>query len=297
MSRRGEPVIVVHQMAKVGSRSWVEAVKPPAGGMGLMPLHCHFVMPHNREAIAAVYGAPAMQQTIANMLLPRNMLRSGAAAWAEIEGARARGEVVRVVTGMRDPIARSISFVVFMADFYGHTTLPLSPRAPVSADYAIDFLRQNWKAVLERREPEGTFEWLLWFVTGAYRTWFDDELRAAYGVDLRETPFERSGGMQRVQGELAEILAYRAEDMLPSSRGHDSLLKQARACLGTEIPEFPSVNTSHTRRSSALSDEMRRRFALPDDMLDAIYDDATVRHFYSPDEIGEFRRRWNVRKE
>jgi hypothetical protein len=297
MSRRGEAVIVVHQMAKVGSRSWVEAAKPPAGRMEAMPLHCHFVMPHNRETIAAAYRDPAKQQTIANMLLPRNMLRSGAAAWAEIEGARARGEVIRVITGIRDPIARSISFAVFMADFYGHTTLPLSPRAPMSADFAIDFLQKNWKAVLDGQTPDSTFEWLLWFVTGAYRTWFDDELLAAHGIDLRATPFERGAGVQHVRGGLAEILAYRAEDMLPSSRGHDGLLQQARAFLGTEITEFPSVNTSHTRRSSALSDELRRRFSLPDDMLDAIYDDATVRHFYSRDEIGEFRRRWGVRKE
>jgi hypothetical protein len=235
MSRRGEAVIVVHQMAKVGSRSWVEAAKPPAGRMEAMPLHCHFVMPHNRETIAAAYRDPAKQQTIANMLLPRNMLRSGAAAWAEIEGARARGEVIRVITGIRDPIARSISFAVFMADFYGHTTLPLSPRAPMSADFAIDFLQKNWKAVLDGQTPDSTFEWLLWFVTGAYRTWFDDELLAAHGIDLRATPFERGAGVQHVRGGLAEILAYRAEDMLPSSRGHDGLLQQARAFLGTEI--------------------------------------------------------------
>jgi hypothetical protein len=75
------------------------------------------------------------------------------------------------------------------------------------------------------------------------------------------------------------------------------LLECARTFLETDFAEFPSVNTSQTRRSSALSEEMRRRFSLPQDMLDAIYDDETVRHFYSPDEIGEFRRRWSGRKE
>jgi len=284
-------------MAKVASRSWIEAAKPFAARTGVTPLHCHFVVPRNREMIAAVYRDTTKEQTIANMLLPRSMLRSGAAAWAEIKDARDRGEVIRIITGMRDPVARSISFVVFMADFYGHTTLPLNPRAAVSADYVIAFLQENWKAVLERRAPDSTFEWLLWFVTGAYRTWFDDELRVSYGVDVRATPFERGVGVQRLQGERVDILAYRTEDLAPSSRGHPGLLKHARAFLETGFPEFPNVNTSRTRRSSALSDEVRRRFSLPDDMLDAVYDDATVRHFYSPDEIEGFRRRWSERRD
>jgi hypothetical protein len=207
-------------MAKVASRSWIEAAKPCAALTGGTPLHCHFVMPLNREMIAAVYRDPARRQTIANMLLPRNMLRTGAAAWTEIENARARGNVIRVITGMRDPVARSISFVVFMADFYGHTALPLTPHGPVTADFVIGFLQENWRAVLERREPDGTFEWLLWFVTGAYRTWFDDEFCAAYGVDVRATPFERDAGAQRVRGGLVDILAYRAEDLIPSSFRH-----------------------------------------------------------------------------
>ncbi len=284
-------------MAKVASRSWIEAARPFAARWGSVPLHCHFVLPGNRERIDAVYRDPANEQTIANMLLPRNLLRSGAAAWTEIEGARARGEVIRVITGMRDPVARSISFLVFMADFYGHTLLPLSPRAPISADYAIGFLQNSWKAVLEQREPHGTFEWLLWYVTGAYRAWFDDEFRAAYGIELRAMPFARDNGVQRVRNELTDILAYRVEDMLPSSRGHAGLLRQARTFLESDLLEFPKVNTSQTRRSSALSAEMRRRFSLPQDMLDAIYEDATVRHFYAPDEIAEFRRRWGSEKE
>jgi hypothetical protein len=286
-------VILVYQMTKVASRSWIEAAKSTQAPENSVPIHCHFVLPCNRERIAAVYGLPAAQQTIANMLLPKNLLRSGASAWAQIQSARQRQEKIRIVSGMRDPVARSISLIVFMADFYGHVSCPLSPRAPMSADYVVSYLQENWRWVLERREPEQTFEWVLWYLNDAFRTWFPSEFGAVFGVDVLEGTFRAQEAMQRMSTPSADVFIYRVEDMLPEEPGYARLLAQASSFLGTALTSFPNVNNSTTRRSRALSEEVRRQFWLPDEMLDAIYGEPVVQHFYDRDEILAFKQRWS----
>jgi len=286
-------VILLYQMPKVASRSWIEAARPALVGEDSVPVHCHFALPRNRERIEAVHGLPSAQQTIANMLMARQMLRAGASGWAQIQSALQRQEKIRIVSGMRDPIARSISLIVFMADFYGHVSCPLSPRAPMSADYVVSYLQENWRWVLERREPDQTFEWLLWYLTDAFRTWFGSELRAVFGVDVLGGSFRSSDAAQRMSTSSADVFIYRVEDMVPEAPGYARLLAHASEFLGTTLVSFPSINTSTARRSRALSEEVRRQFWLPDEMLDTIYGEPVVQHFYNRAEILAFKQRWS----
>jgi len=286
---------VIHQMAKVASRSWVEAAKLAAPTEGSLAIHCHYAVPCHRERIEVVFGWPAARQTIANMYLPRNILRVGASAWEQIESARRRQERIQVVSGMRDPVARSISLIVFMSDFYGHVSRPLSPRAVVSPEYVVGSLQENWRLVLERREPGQTFEWLLWYLTDGFRNWFAGELGAAFGVDVLQGEFQVQEAVQRMRTPEADILIYRVEDMLPEAPGYAPLLAQANTFLGTTLTSFPIVNSSFQRRSRELSAEVRRQFWLPTDMLDAIYGEPVVQHFYHRDEILAFKKLWSAR--
>ena len=286
-------MILLYQMPKVASRSWIEAAKPALAAENSIPIHCHFALPSNRERIQAAYGLPAAQQTIANMLMAKQLLRAGASGWAQIQSARQRQERIRIISGMRDPIARSISLIVFMADFYGHVSCPLSPRAPMSADYVVSYLQGNWKRVLECREPDQTFEWVLWYLTDAFRTWFPSEIGAVFGVDVLKGTFRAQEAMQRMSTSSAEVFIYRVEDMLPEAPGYARLLAQANTFLGTTLTSFPNFNTSTSRRSRALSEQVRRQFWLPDEMLNAIYDEPIVQHFYNRDEILAFKQRWS----
>ncbi len=285
-------MIVIHQMAKVASQSWVQAARMSATFEGTAPVHCHFIVPANRQRIAAAYDVAESQQTIANMLLPRNMLRAGASAWSRIGAAQQAGRAIHVIAGTRDPVARSISLIVFMADFYGHVSRPLGPRAAMTADYVIEMLKRTWQDVLDCREPEASFEWLLWYLTGAFRFWFREEFGVAYGVDLLEGQDRAFAGTCRIDTGATKILIYRAEDMKPAAPGHSSLLTAASAFLENPLSDFPNVNTSDTRRSRALSEEIRTRFRLPADWLEAIYSEPIVRRFYSDAEIDTFKMRW-----
>lgn len=281
-------MILVYQMAKVASRSWIEAALPVDRSV----VHCHFIVPENRKRIARAYDVPVGQRTIANMLMPANLLRGGGRVWDQLQAAHAAGRPVRMITGVRDPVARSISLIMFMADFYGHVSRPLNPRNPPSAGYIIEALQRMWASVLAEIEPEQSFEWLWWYLTCAYRRWFEEELFAATGVDVLAYDY-RPG--QLIAGKMADILVYRVEDMRPGTQGHTALLAAASAFLGRPMTELPMVNTGDTRRSRDISSAVRRGFFLPDDVLDEIYTTESVRHFYTAAEIDGFKARWRTR--
>jgi hypothetical protein len=288
-------MILVYQMAKVASRSWVEQAQAAAAKNSEPTYHVHFATPRNLERIKAAMSVPPERQTIANMLMPRNMQRTGLEVCKEIEAARQKGVPIRVITGMRDPVARSISWLGFMADFYGHVSRPLNPRKPVAPEYMIDALQNLWQSVYENREPEDTFEWLAWFVTSSFRTWFDDELKAALGINVRASPFSAGLGAQQLSAPCVEALVYRVEDMTPTAPAHRALISSAERFLGTPLSELPNVNTSATRRTSTINAAVQQQLHLPQHLLDAIYDEPIVRHFYREEEIAAFKSRWSAR--
>lgn len=282
-------MLLVHQMAKVASQSWVEAA---VGAAAARPAHCHYVTPTNRDRITAALTVRAGEHTIDNGMLVRDLLRTGAATWDRLQAARREGHPVRVVTGVRDPVGRSVSMLVFMADFYGHVSLPLSPRRPTAPDVAIDLLHRTWSQVLEGTEPSGTFEWFLWYMIRAYRTWFDEEFAPVYDLDVLAHAYHGAGTVGRLREAAVDALIYRVEDMPPASAGHALLLRQAGEFFGTPVPVLPNVNANDARRSRDAAATIRERFRLPAPMLEAIYETKVVRHFYTAEEIATFKAHW-----
>ncbi|GAC1305157.1 MAG: hypothetical protein NVSMB10_08790 [Steroidobacteraceae bacterium] len=285
-------MLIVHQMTKVASETWLRVAQQAQPGVDRKVLHCHFMEPHNRQRIETALNEASVRKTIANMLMPRATLRRGAAAWAMLTTARQNDELVRVISGIRDPVARSISATIWMADFFGHVDLPLSPRAALAPDYVIEYLREMWRLVLEGGEPDGTFEWLLWYFTGAYRTWFAEELGAVFGIDVLQSPYIPAQASQRIAAPATDIFIYRVEDMHPSAPAYPALLAQASDFLRAPVQAFPSVNTSATRRSHEITAAVRRGFSLPAAVLEKIYGTPVIRHFYSDEEITGFMARW-----
>lgn len=282
-------MIIVHQMAKVASRSWIEAAKP-ATAQGEAPVHCHYIVPRDLEQMQARLGT--LRKTISNMVMPNYILRGGRKAWSLVEAARQGGRKIKIITGMRDPVARSISLMMFFIDFIGHVSRPLGPKAQPTAAYVIESLRETWNAVLGGNEPDATFEWMLWRLTGAYANWFEDELLPAYGANIGATPFRSGKAAEQLYTSNADVLVYRVEDMAPASAGHADLLQHAGEFLGMPLRAFPNVNAGRTRRSHALLEELHAHFRLPADMLDRIYAHPVVQHFYAAEEIDVFKRRW-----
>lgn len=281
-------MILVYQMAKVASIAWVEGAR----NRGLAPVHMHYLTDRSLSWLEELLLPHTPDDTIVNPLMLRHVVRSGRTAAAEVAAARARGERIQVITGMRDPVARSLSLLFFFADFCGHRNRRLNARSGASPEETCRFLRESWEDILAGSMPAGRFERLLWFMIGSYRDWFTAELQTVFGLDIRSTAFPAAVGAQRLAGPVSEALVYRAEDIPVRASGHVQLCNCADSFLGTSGWSFPEINSGRTRRSAALYEQTLSQFRLPASMLDAIYGAESVAHFYRPAEIALFRDRW-----
>jgi hypothetical protein len=109
---------------------------------------------------------------------------------------------------------------------------------------------------------------------------------------LGTAPFPVSEGAELLSGDGADALVYRFEDMAETAPANVALLKRASDFLGVRLSNMPQINAAATRRSFPRDQAAQESFRAPQPMLDAIYDDPIVSHFYSPAEIGAFKAKW-----
>jgi hypothetical protein len=285
-------MIVIYQMAKVASMAWTEAARNAPLGSPHEPVHIHYLTARNFRALEDILTSPRGWNGIANPLVATHILRKGKQMAPVIEAARAQGGAMRLVTGMRDPVARSLSLLAFFADFCGRAGDRLSARDGADADDVCAYLEQLWRSVISGKRPDGGFDQLLWHMTASYRTWFGDELETVFGIDIMSMPFPSGGGAQRMRHGHVDLLAYRVEDMHPDAAAHGALAEAATEFLEVSKFALPAVNTASTRRSYPLYAQVAAQFALPAALLDSIYDVPCVKHFYTAAEIAGFRRQW-----
>lgn len=248
-----EDAILVYQMGKVGSTAVTRSLR--AAGVRSRIYKPHFL---TREGMGR-----AERQYRKNWTGGRRALHLWESQYLHQRVRRRRdGGKWRVVTLVRDPVARNVSafFQTFDLD-YGH-------RNEAETERLVDaFLRE--------------FEW-----HDEPLTWLDAELRSVFGIDVYARPFPRSLGYEIYENDVASVLLLRLE-------GLEQAAPQAfHKWLGLE--GFAAVE-SNVGRAKSYSDSYRsfvENVRLPDSYLDRMYGSRYARHFYSDEEINAFRARW-----
>lgn len=116
--------------------------------------------------------------------------------------------------------------------------------------------------------------------------WFDRELKPSLGVDVYDHPFDPSLGYGLIETPSIRMLLLRQEslDAAPGALGR---------FLG--LPgdlEIVQENVGSGKEYSDLYASVLRDVRFPKATLDLAYSSRFSRHFYSPEENEEFRRRW-----
>jgi len=285
-----DQMLLVYQMGKVASMSWVALGRRESGGVE--PLHIHYLAVENLAFLRAQYEAAGPSQTILRRLLLRTMLQTGDRVRSLVDEARAQSRPIRIVTGMRDPLARAVSLLFFAADFAGHSRGGLSWRDGAGVDDVVRASIEIWEQALSPEAPEDTFGHVLRFFIRAYNFWFDRELRAVFGIDLMRASFPPGPTSRVLRCGATQVLVYRVEDMMPHSPGHAILRNDACLLGGVGVSGFPLHNATAFRNSRTLHRAFLSRLRMPPRLVDRVYDDPVVQYFYSPEEIARFRHRW-----
>ena len=176
-----------------------------------------------------------------------------------------RGDKLRVISPVREPIANNISMFFELYDNYtGHpfdqTTLTVEQMIEV-------FLNQ--------------------YVHGRPLVWFDAELKTTLGLDVYQHAFSPEQGYATMSGCNVELLVLKSE--------LDDATKAQAIANFLQIDTFELVrsNVSSRRSHATAYAEFKRKIRIPEALLDAMYESKYAKHFYSAEELAKFRARWS----
>ncbi len=185
---------------------------------------------------------------------------------------------LKVVTSVRDPIAKDIS-VTFHGGFHSSDKIRTQVEG-LTLDESSSLIH---KILLERLR--GFDE-----AKNAFCVWFDRYLKPVFDFDIYSHEFDKEKGYQIYHSKDADILCHKLEKL------KDCHKEAFEEFLG--IKDFPLVNdnSSSARYYGELYKKTVHNLTVPDDVLDRIYACRTVRHFYSEKEVEGFKEKWSGRK-
>jgi hypothetical protein len=118
--------------------------------------------------------------------------------------------------------------------------------------------------------------------------WFDH----AYfcGLDVYASPFSHETGHVVIEHPQLSLFLYRQENL----QGLDGALGQF---LGLDEFRLGRDNTGAQKKYAAAYAALQQRFVVPEEVLDALYASAYMRHFYSDAERARFHNYWRKPRE
>jgi hypothetical protein len=284
-----ERPILVFQMAKVASRSWFMMLEEAFPFRKVH--HFHSISPFSLGQIDDVVARKGPEQTIRYLSLPRLGRPPQTIAHLAHQGVW-HGPAVDIVAGMRDPIARAASVVAFLSNRLGYLRTPVTVRDGGGPETLRALFFNVLRAAQRDRYDGGdTLVETLTHAVFDYRRWFNEELRAGFGLDVTTTHFDRDAGALTITGQH-NLLVYRVED-LGDPKVARRMMATADKVLGGTLSAVPAENTTGEARFQRLYRAFLADLHFEPADLDWFYDDDTVRHFYSAAEIAAFRARWS----
>lgn len=262
---RDRPVVLVYQMAKVGSTTVVRSVRASAPGRPVF--HCHALTADGIETLERFYrlcrvpSLPWAWHLLASRHLDAQLRRGlTPGRW-------------KVVTLLRDPVARNLSLLFQV----GGRLVPGFRQLGETDD--LDPLALFYR--FEREFPRQL----------AGLGWFDDELKRVFDVDVFAVPFDRKAGWQVYPGPVADVLLLRTDRL--SEIGERAL----GSFLGLETVRWRQANVGAWKARGGGYLRLLDRIVLPGAYVDRFYEAPEVRHFFSADELAQMRARWCGRRE
>jgi glycosyltransferase involved in cell wall biosynthesis len=197
--------------------------------------------------------------------------------------ARATGEAITLISGVRDPIAHSLSVAMQNLDLAFSDCI--NPSAEASAKAIAARVADLWLRDTIDNDPIRAF---LELMIRAPVSWFAHEIHKAFGFDLRANAFDHSLGYSILHNDNVRLLLFR----------HESAPTAIENGLAQLYPEMdvvlPHYNSGLDKPSGEIYRALQKCFRLPRSVLEGIYAYPEVRAYYSEEEINSFIDRWAV---
>jgi len=256
--------IYVYQMGRVGSTSVrLSLQRTYEACSGTVPiLHGHYL---NRFEELETRVKRDLQDTSSFM----KDLRKVEIAFREAEQEMTGSQKVKLISLVRDPVARNVSAFFFALSEF----LPGWEQRTADESLTIDDIQQIF---VNRRA----------YALSAFY-WFEEQMEPVFNIDVYSSTFPKEKGYKIYSSAKADLLLLRLESL-------EYCAKEAfSAFLG--IPNFQliKVNRGIDRKAGGLYRLFRKK-PLPHEYLEWSYSFRLARHFFSESEIKSFMSKWTT---
>jgi hypothetical protein len=268
----GSPIIVF-QMGKVGSKTISKSLKAINSEMKIY--HSHLLTmgriretERRRKKYFRTEKQSYLKRSWLNLFLHKQISKG------------LNGKKWKIITLTREPVGRNISAFFENLDI---KYLNSNGQYKIKSDYynidsivvKQDDLRELVDFFFSRLNHRSPLEF------------FDNELHKMFNVDVYANEFPKSKGYKIYHSVKADILLIRVEDL-------NRVAKQAfKEFLEIDNFSLIDVNVSEEKNYALLYKTFKDKIHLPDSYLDKLYCSKYMQHFYSIEEINNFRSKWS----
>lgn len=251
--------VLIYQMGKVGSSSVYKSLKSERLRNPIFFVHflsndlIHYKQVYQNSGIQAAPYHLELGMVLRNYILKNK-----------------RKLKFKIISMVRDPIARQISDVfqnpeIMKIDIKNQNGL-------INKNRAMALIQENFSNLR-------TFDYIF--------KWFDREIKSVFGIDAFSKPFNRDSGWTIINGENAEVLVLRLENL--SQIGPEVISDFLT------LPNQISLVESNVRASTkdVLSyNYVKNNIRIDRSICREIYASRFCSHFYGDKEINKFMKRW-----
>ena len=243
--------VLIYTMAKVGSMSLYRSLKDQ---VGVPVFHIHTMQQKKIEE--------AYQLCRAKGWWPDSKNPGALIYHQKIK----RKKSVKIITAVRDPIARNVSAFFEVFRFY------TGQNATKYKGKTIN-LQEVFMEALPHQFP---------------LTWLDDELKTSTGIDVYQQPFDPT--------KKYKIYHFQNIDLLLLRTDLEDQHKEKVVCEFLQLPDFKlqNYNVGSEKAYAKLYHNFKTQINLPEAYLTKMLESKYCQHFYSKEEIEGFYRLWNA---
>lgn len=270
------PPLLIYQMGKVGSLTIQSSLR--AINLDMPVFHVHFLTPDRvektekeRRKYLGTKKMGLLEHVWQYQYLRKQMER------------RLDGKKWKIVTLTREPISRNLS--TFFENLEVES-LDAGRWYKIQSDYYgfeivcdIEDMGELTQLFFEKLHHDRPL------------VFFDEELKGVFGIDVFSSEFPTSRGYKIYEGERADVLLIRLEDL-------DDCARDAfREFLNIEGFTLIDKNVGSAKVYAPLYKKLKKSIVLPDAYVERMYRSKYMRHFYSEKEITRFRTKWRTSRD
>lgn len=252
-------VILIYQQGKVASRSIAASIEKSSN---LNTLKKHSFYNHITKSLFKNYKSTDyyLKQVVNNFKKIKTKI---------ILELLKRNEKLKIITLVREPISRNISF--YFQDFQ----IPLMDLNCHNDNTKVKNTNLD-KLISDFYKNFNHFQGV---------NWFDNEIKRSFNIDVFDYRFNKDGGVSIIEDKNLQIMIIKLEKIKKVESNIGDF-------LGVNNFQLLKKNMSQKKWYNGIYNKFKSEILINNEYINELYDSKYMKHFYSENEINLFKEKY-----